>query len=109
MSGGSGSGRTIPSFKALIQYCTGTGSFEADAYAAIAMFRVGSGDGCGSRVGFTFSIRAGLTLSSHSTRSIATLRRKWPPPFASAVWYTRYHFPLNSMTPGCDVVDETGS
>src|ERR1700743_2298278 len=84
MSGGRGLGLTIPSLRDLIQYWTGIGSLEAEACAAVAMLRLGSGGGCGSCVCLTFSMRAGETVSSHCTVSIATLRRKWPPPLASA-------------------------
>src|SRR6185312_862343 len=86
MSGGSGFGLTMPSLRDLIQYWTGIGSFEAEACAAVAMLRLGSGGGCGSWVCLTLSMRAGKTVSSHCTVSMATLRRKWPPPLASAVW-----------------------
>src|ERR1039458_4639298 len=85
ISGGKGFGRTMPSLSALIQYWTGTGSLDAVARAAEAMLRVGAAGGLGSCVCLTLSIRAGETLSSHGTVSIATLRRKCPPPLASAV------------------------
>ena len=80
-----GAALVTPSFSALIQYCTGSGSLEAVADAARAILRVGGKGGWGRRVGTTVLMRAGVTLSSHSILSIATLRRKWPPSFASAV------------------------
>src|SRR6476646_3943244 len=85
MSGGSGAGRTLPSFTARNQYCTGTGTFDAVMRACDAMFAIGVGSTGAPPVGTTFLIRAGLAPSSHSTLSIATERRKCPPFFASAV------------------------
>src|SRR5512146_1808944 len=86
MSGGKGAARTLPSFTARSQYRTGTGAFDAVIRACDAMFAVGVVSTGGPPVGTTFLIRAGLTPSSHSSRSIATERRKCPPFFASAVW-----------------------
>src|SRR5690242_12275518 len=85
MSGGNGFTRTFPSFTARSQYCTGTGTFDAVMRACDAMFAIGVVSTGAPPVGTTFLIRAGVTLSSHSTLSIATERRKCPPPFASAV------------------------
>src|SRR6476620_10295127 len=85
MSGGSGAPRTLPSFTARRQYCTGTGTFDAVIRACDAMLAIGVGSAGTPPVGVIFLIRAGLTSSSHSSRSIATERRKCPPFFASAV------------------------
>src|SRR4051794_20403745 len=85
MSGGSGVLWTFPSFTARSQYCTGTGTFDAVMRACDAMFAIGVASTGAPPVGLTFLIRAGVTPSSHSTRSIATERRKCPPFLASAV------------------------
>jgi len=85
MSGGNGASRTLPSFTARNQYCTGTGTFDAVMRACDAMFAVGVASIGAPPVGMTFLIRAGVTSSSHSSRSIATERRKCPPFLASAV------------------------
>jgi hypothetical protein len=86
MSGGSGARRTLPSFTARSQYCTGTGTFDAVTRACDATFAIGVASNGAPPVGTTFLMRAGVTASSHSTRSIATERRKCPPFRASAVW-----------------------
>src|SRR5215467_11265634 len=85
MSGGSGDARTLPSFTARNQYCVGTGAFEAQMRACDAMFAIGVVSTGAPPVGTTFLIRAGVTSSSHSRRSMATERRKCPPSRASAV------------------------
>src|SRR3954469_4838606 len=86
MSGGSGDWRTLPSFTARSQYCTGTGTFDAVMRACDAMFAIGVRSTGAPPVGIIFLMRAGLTASSPPRRSIATERRKCPPFFASAVW-----------------------
>ena len=58
----------------------------------------------GAGVVTTCFMRGGDCVSSHSTRSIATERRKWLPPSASAVWYAIHHSPSNSRIPGWLVV-----
>ena len=76
MSGGNGLRRTISSLSAFTQYWVGTGSLETVTRASWAMF----GRGVRSRplagVGVTILIRGGVCVSSHSSGSIATDRRK---------------------------------
>ena len=100
MSGGSGFGRMSSSFRDLIQYCVGIGSFEADDVAHGATFERGVRSGPRSGVIVTGRIRAGVVESSHSRWSMATERRKWLPPSASAVWYAMNHSPSNSVMAG---------
>lgn len=71
MSGGSGLGRTIPSFSALIQYWTGMGRLDAEAKAAAARLRVGAAGGCGSWVCLTVPLHA---------RQLPRLHRLWDRP-----------------------------
>src|ERR1041385_4567226 len=85
MSGGSGDWRVLPSLTARSQYCVGTGMFDARIRACDATFGIGVVSMGAPPVGTTFLMRGGVTPSSHSIRSIATERRKWPPFRASAV------------------------
>ncbi|CPU65295.1 Uncharacterised protein [Mycobacteroides abscessus] len=109
MSGGRGLGRTISSLSAFFQYCVGTGSLETVTVASCATFARGVVSRTFSGVVTTCFIRGGDCVSSHSTRSIATERRKWLPPSASAVWYAIHHSPSNSRMPGWLVVEDTGA
>ncbi len=86
MSGGSGLGAHGSSLSDFTQYWVGTGSLETVAFASCAMLARGVRSRPFDGVVVTTFMRGGVWVSSHSTGSIATERRKWLPPTASAVW-----------------------